>query len=71
MLQNGEQGGFGGAVQRSEGGNLLGVETVIRKGSCGLGVGSVFQDSADLERLGMESEVGVQHDVSAEPREGL
>lgn len=40
MLQNGEQGGVWGAGQRSEGGNLLGAETVIRKGSCGLGISS-------------------------------
>lgn len=67
MLQNGVQGGVWGAGQRSEGENLLGAETVIRKGSCGLGISSQF---SRIVRTGKgwawAGEVGVQRGVSAE-----
>lgn len=39
MLRNGERGAVWGGAQRTGVGNLLGAEAVIRKRSCGLGVG--------------------------------
>lgn len=60
--------GLSGEEPRERGvGNLLGAEDVIRKGSCGLGVGPpVLQDSAGGERLDIWGE-GRCNVMSAEP----